>query len=188
MVLPRRALHREPIPPQSLIRPRPPLHRLATRHLRLPCWLRAACPLRRTDEQSLPLALRRLLLIMALGPTGFFVHPHDVIAPRREPHGRHHLRPSLRPLLLPPRLPRRYPSRPAATSPSLWELLFSDFDPPLTSRPPQWPSRMPSPLLLNHSSEIPPRAIRTLTGRGSNRSSLRATPPCATSFLAGHHP
>ena len=43
-------------------------------------------------------------------------------------------------------------------------------------------------VLLNNSSRTPPSAIRTLTGHGSNRLSLRATPPCATSFLAGHHP
>ena len=47
---------------------------------------------------------------------------------------------------------------------------------------------MPSALLLDYSSGIPPRAIRTLTGRRSNKPSLRATPPCATSFLAGRQP
>ena len=39
-LLPRRALHREPTPPRSRIRPRPPLRHRATRHLRLPCRLR----------------------------------------------------------------------------------------------------------------------------------------------------
>ena len=43
-------------------------------------------------------------------------------------------------------------------------------------------------LLRNYGSGIPPRAIRALTGRGSNRSSLRATSPCAKSFLAGRQP
>ena len=38
---------------------------------------------------------------------------------------------------------------------------------------------MPSALLLTSSSGIPPRVVRTLTGGGSNRSSLRATPPSA---------
>ena len=48
---------------------------------------------------------------------------------------------------------------------------------------------MPSALLLNYISGIPPRANCTITGRGSNRPSLRATPPpCATLFLAGRHP
>ena len=42
--------------------------------------------------------------------------------------------------------------------------------------------------MLNYSSGIPPGVIRTLTGHGSNRSSLRATPTCATSFLAGRRP
>ena len=70
---------------------------------------------------------------MASGPAGPLVHPHGVLTPRRESHGRNRLWPSLRPLLLPPRLPRRYPFRPVATTPSLWELLFSEFHPPLTS-------------------------------------------------------
>ena len=39
--------------------------------------------------------------------------------------------------------------------------------------------------LLNYSSDIPPRDIHTLTGRGSNRPSLLSTPACATSVLAG---
>ena len=93
-----------------------------------------------------------------------------------------------RPLLLPPRLPRRNPFRPAATAPSLCDLFFLDFRPPLTSRPPQRPTWMPSALPLNCSSGSPPRVVRTLTGHASNRSSLRATPPCATSFLAGRRP
>ena len=124
VLFPRQALHRELIPPRSLIRPRPPLHRVATLHLRRPCRLRAASPLGRADEQPLALALRRLLLIMASGSTGFLVHPHGVRKPRRGSHGRDRLWPSLRPLLLPLRLPLRYPSRPVATVPSLWELFF----------------------------------------------------------------
>ena len=40
------------------------------------------------------------------------------------PRVRDRLWPSLRPSLLLPCLPRRHPSRPAATAPSLWELLF----------------------------------------------------------------
>ena len=99
------ALNRESIPPRSLIRPRPPFRLLATRHLRLPCRLRAASPLGRADEQPLPLGLRRLLLIMVSGPVGPVVHPHGVLASRREFHGHHRLSPSLRYLLLPPRLP-----------------------------------------------------------------------------------
>ena len=47
---------------------------------------------------------------------------------------------------------------------------------------------MPSALLRNYSSGIPPRVIRKLTGRGSNRPSLRVTPPCATSFVTGRNP
>ena len=47
---------------------------------------------------------------------------------------------------------------------------------------------MLSALLPSYSSEIPLRAMRTLTGRENNRPSLCATPPCATSFLAGRHP
>ena len=44
-------------------------------------------------------------------------------------------------------------------------------------------------LLLSYHSRIPPRAIRTPTGRGSNRPRLlSATPPCVTSFLVGRHP
>ena len=46
---------------------------------------------------------------------------------------------------------------------------------------------MPSALLPSCSSGIPPGATRTLTGRGSNRPSLRATPSCVTSLVAGHH-
>ena len=124
MLLPRRELHRGPTPPPSLIRPRPPLLRLVTRHLRLPCHLRAASPLGRANEQPLALPLSRLLLIRVSGPAGPLVHPHGVLAPRRESHGRDRLGLSLRPLLLPPRLPRRYSTRLAATAPNLWELLF----------------------------------------------------------------
>ena len=53
MPLPIGVLDREPTPPRSLIRPRPPLRRLATRRLRMPCRLRAASPLGRAEEQSL---------------------------------------------------------------------------------------------------------------------------------------
>ena len=188
MFFPRRELHREPIPPRSLIRLRPPLRRLATRHLRLPYRLRAASPLGRAAEQPLVLALRRLLLIMVSGPAGPLVHPHGVLTPRRESHGRDRLRPSLRPLLLPHHLARRYPSRRAATASSLREPLFLDVYPPLTSRPTQRPTWMPSALLLDYSSGIRPSAIRRLTGREIRRLSLRATRPCATSFLVGRHP
>ena len=118
MLIPSRALHREPIPPRSLVRPRPPLRRLATRHVRLPCRLRAALPLGRADEQPLPLPLSRLLLNMASGPTGALVHPHGVLTPRRESHGRDRLWPSTA-LLLPPHVSRRCPSRPAAATRSL---------------------------------------------------------------------
>ena len=38
-------------------------------------------------------------------------------------------------------------------------------------------------LLLNFSSVIPPRVLRTPTGGGSNRPSPRAKPRCAISFL-----
>ena len=44
---------------------------------------------------------------------------------------------------------------------------------------------MPSALLPSHNSASPPRAIGTLIGRGNNRPSLRTTPPCGTSLLAG---
>ena len=47
---------------------------------------------------------------------------------------------------------------------------------------------MPSALLPSHNSGIPPCAIRTLIGRRSNRPSLRTTPPCGTSLLAGRQP
>ena len=124
MLLPRRELHRGPTPPPSLIRPRPPLRRPVTRHLQLPCHLRAASPLGRTEERPLALALSHLLFIMAPGPAEPLVYPLGVLTPRRESHGRDRLWPSLRPLLLPPRLPRRYPSRPAATALILCELLF----------------------------------------------------------------
>ena len=73
--------------------------------LRLPFHLRAASPLRLTEEQPPPLVQIHLLLIMASGPAGPLVHPLDVVSPRREPHGRDRLWPSLRPPLLPPRLP-----------------------------------------------------------------------------------
>ena len=102
MLLPRRAPRMEPTPPGSLIRPRPPLRRLATRHLQLLCCLRAASPLGRAEEQPPPLAPSRLLLIVASGPAGPLVHPLNVLAPRRESHGRDRLWPSLRPPLLPP--------------------------------------------------------------------------------------
>ena len=110
MLLPLRALHREPIPPRSLIQPRPPLRRLAARRLRLPCHLRAASSLGRADEQPLPLAMHRMLLIMVSGPARLLIHPYGVLTHRREAHGRERLWPSLRPLLLPPRLPPRYPT------------------------------------------------------------------------------
>ena len=47
---------------------------------------------------------------------------------------------------------------------------------------------MPSALLRSHNSGSLPRAIRTLIGRGNNRPSLRATPSCGTSLLAGRQP
>ena len=65
-----------------------------TRHLRLPCRLRAASPLGRADEQPLPLALRRLMFIRALVSAGPLSHPHGVLTPRRKFHGRNHLWPS----------------------------------------------------------------------------------------------
>ena len=185
MLLPRRALHRESIPPRSPIRPRPPFRRLTTWRLGLPCRLRAASLLERADKQPVPLALHRLLFIMVSGPAGPLVHPQGVLTPRRESHGRDRLWPSLRPLLLPPRLPRRYTCRPAATAEPVGTPL-SRLPPP-----PDVPSATTADLdtlgdALKYSSGIPSRAIRTLTGRGSNRPSLRATPPRATSFLAGH--
>ena len=61
MLLPRRALHREPTSPQSRIRPLLPFRRLATRRLRLPCRLRAASPLGCAEEQPLPMPLSYLL-------------------------------------------------------------------------------------------------------------------------------
>ena len=67
MLLPRRPHHREPIPPRSLIRPRPTLRRMAARHLRLPCRLRDASPIGCAEEQPPPLVSNDLLLIMALG-------------------------------------------------------------------------------------------------------------------------
>ena len=88
MLLPGRALHREPIPPRSWIWPRPHLQRLATRRLRLPRYIRAESPLGRADEQPLPLAPRRLLLIMASGLAGYLGRPPGVFTPRRESHGR----------------------------------------------------------------------------------------------------
>ena len=106
-----------------MVRPLPLLRRLATRHLRLPCRLRAASPLGRADEHPLPLVLRRLLLIMVSRLAGPIVYPYGVLTSRHESNGRDRLCPLLRPLLLPCRLPRRYSSRPAATVPSLWELL-----------------------------------------------------------------
>ena len=115
MLLPRLAPHREPTPPRSLIRPRPPLRRIATRHPRLPGHIRAASLIGRAKEQPPTLAASHLLLTMASVPAGFLVRLLDVRIPR--------LWPLLRPPLLPPRLTRRYSSRPAATTPSLWELL-----------------------------------------------------------------
>ena len=91
MLLPRRAPHSASTPPRSLIWPRPSLRRLSTRHLRLPCCLRATPPLGAAEEQPLPLAPSHLLLIMASGPAGLLVHPLDVLTPRRESHGRDRL-------------------------------------------------------------------------------------------------
>ena len=54
------------------------------------------------EEQPLPLAPHRLLLIMASGPAGPLDHPSGVLPPRREPHGRDRPHPSLWPRLLPP--------------------------------------------------------------------------------------
>ena len=84
MLLPRRAPHREPSSPRSLIRPRSPLRHMATRRLRLPCRLRAVSLLGRAKEQPPPLAPSHLLLSMASGPAGPIVHPLDVLPPRRE--------------------------------------------------------------------------------------------------------
>ena len=184
MLLLSRALHREPIPPRSLIRPRPPLL-LATRHLRLPCCLRAASPLGRVDEQLLPLAPAYSYGFEPGGPPRLSAW-RAIISPRVS-----RPRPSLPVVTVPTlsvSLAPTVPIRPAATAPSLWALPFQDFHPLVTSCPPQRPTWMPSVLLLIYSSEIRPRAIRTLTGRGNNRSSLRATPPCGTYFLASRHP
>ena len=63
-----------------------------------------------------------------------------------------------------------------------------DFHPPLTFRPPQRPTWMPSALLPSHNTEIPPHAIHTLIGRANNRPSLRAMPTCGTSLLACRQP
>ena len=115
-------------------------------------------------------------------------------------------RPSARRVSIPPRVPRS-PSPLAvvtvpapAASPALTVPIPSGPDhaepvgtpllrlpPHLTPRPPQRSTWMPSALLLNFSSGILPRAIRTLTACTSNRPSLRATPPCVTSLLAGRH-
>lgn len=120
MLLPR-ALHREPTPPRSLLRPRPPFRRLATKCLRIPCHLRAAP--RGAGEHPLPQALRLLLLIMVSGPAMPLDYPPSVLTRCRELHGCDRLRVSLCPLLLPPRLSRWHSSRPTATAPSLSELL-----------------------------------------------------------------
>ena len=74
----RRASHREPTRQRSLIRSRPPFRHWATRHLRLPCRLRAAFPLGRAEEHPPPMATSHLLLIMASGPAGPLIHPLDV--------------------------------------------------------------------------------------------------------------
>ena len=181
ILLARRALHREPIPLRSLIRPHPPLRRLATRLLRLPYRLRTESPLGRTDEQPRPLALHRLLLIIVSGPARpLILHPHGALAPRRESDDRTPL--SCR-LACPDgtQSVRPRPRRACGNS-------SFNFRPTVVSRPSQRPTWMPSALLLNYSSGIPPCAIPTLTGRGNNRPSLRAAPPCVTSFLTGRRP
>ena len=47
---------------------------------------------------------------------------------------------------------------------------------------------MPSAQPMDYSAGSPPRDIRTVTRRGSNMPSPRATPPCVTSFFAGRRP
>ena len=51
-------------------------------------WALGQDPLGRADEQPLPLAPRRLLLIMASGPAGPLGHPSGNLSPRRESCGR----------------------------------------------------------------------------------------------------
>ena len=184
MLLPRRARHRKPIPPRSLIRPSaflplgdpapstalPPSGRISTRtRRRTAAATGTALPAadygfgpggvprpfeRRANSPPRVPRPRRPLVVVTAPAPAASPAPTVPI-----PSGRDHAEPMGTPLV---RLP-----------------------PLLTSRPPPRPTWMPSALLQNYSSRILPRVIRTLTGRGSNRPSVRATSPCATSFLAG---
>ena len=167
----KRQLHREPIPPRSLIQPRPPLCRLATRRLRLPCRVRAASPFGRTDEQRLLCELPRPSVRRANSPPRV-LRPPPPLAVVTAPA------PAALPAQKVP-IPSGHDRAEHARTPLV------RLPSPLTSRPPQRPTWIPSVLMLNYNSGIPSHVIRTLTGRGSNRPSPRATPPCATSFLAG---
>ena len=60
------------------------------------------------NVQQQQLAMRPLLMAMALGPAGPLDHPPGVLPPRRESHGRGRPLPPPRPLLLPPRQSPRY--------------------------------------------------------------------------------
>ena len=138
-------------------------------------------------QQPLPLAPCRLVLNLASGPAGPLDHPSSVQSPR-ESHGRDRLHPSLWPQLQLLRRSRRYPSRSTATTPIPREVLIYGFGRQLMHRPSPRLTWMPSAQLPNFSSVILLRAIRTPTGLGNKRLSPRATPPCATSPLAGRKP
>lgn len=122
------------------VRPLPSLRCMLTARLRQPYRLRVAFKLGHTDEQPLPLTLRRLLFITVSGPAGTLDHPAGMLTINRESYGRDCLWPWLQLVLSPPRLFRRYPFRLTATTPNLWIVLFFNVRPRLASRPPQWPT------------------------------------------------
>ena len=181
-----RAPHREPTPPISPIRPRPPLRHRATRPLRPPYRLPPSSSLGRAEEQPPPLAPNHLLLIMASGPAGPLVHTyyHPAAGPTPATASGRRYDPRSCGLACPD---DTHPVRPRPRQ-AYGNSGCKTFYPLLKSRPPQRPTWMPSALLPSHNSEILPHAIRTLIERGNNRPSLRATTRCGTSLLAGRQP
>ena len=185
MPLPRRALHKEPIPPRSLIRSRPTLRR----------WQPAPNAWRPSGRISTRARLRTATATVTAPPavdSGSGPGGAPRLSARRAntPPRVRRPRPPLAVVAAPVPAASPVPTVPIPPDRGRAERATSlyYFRPRLAYPPPQRPTSMSLELLLNYSSEIPPRVVRTLTGGGSNRPSPRATLPCATLRLAGRRP